>query len=100
MFRCELTSERLETISQFLLEEFYATEDDLARDTDSGYKTFGRQRSRILAEALSGKYPWLGLRSSANDLVFTIEEVPCRFSNDDPLNPSKDAVCRGSVWAN
>jgi len=92
----ELTSERLGIVSQFLLEELYATEDDLSRDTDSGYTrgctTFGRQRSRIIAEALSGKYSWLDLSSSANDIVFTIEGVPCRFSNDDPQNPSKDAV--------
>lgn len=96
VFNSELISERLEQISQWLLEELYATEDDLSRSTDSGYTrgctTFGRQRKRLVGEALSGKYEWLGLLNSNNDIVFTIGGVPCRFSNDDPANPSKDAV--------
>jgi hypothetical protein len=79
-----------------LLDELYATEDDLSRSTDSGYTrgctTFGRQRSRIIAEAMSGQHGWLGLSNGSNDIVFTIGGVPCRFSNDDPSNPSKDAV--------
>jgi hypothetical protein len=79
-----------------LLDEFYATEDDLSRRTDNGYTrgctTFGRQRNRIIAEALSGRHPWLALINSNNDIVFTIGDVPCRFSNDDPSSPSKDAV--------
>lgn len=95
-FNPELTSNRLETVSQWLIDELYATEDDLSRPTDNGYTrgctTFGRQRSRIVAEALSRKHAWLGLLNPNNDLVFTIGGVPCRFSNDDPSNPSKDAV--------
>lgn len=95
-FNQELTPDRLETISQWLLEELYATEDDLSRPTDSGYTrgctTFGRQKNRIVAEALSGRHPWLNLLNGNNDIVFTIAGVPCRFSNDDPANPSKDAV--------
>ncbi len=95
-FNPELNAERLGIISQMLLEELYATEDDLSRDTDNGYTrgctAFGRQRNRIMAEAQSDKYAWLELRSSSNDLVFAIAGVPCRFSNDDPQNPSKDAV--------
>ena len=79
-----------------LLDELYATEDDLSRSTDNGYTrgctTFGRQRSRIISEAMSGRYGWLGLSNGSNDIVFTIGGVPCRFSNDDPSNPSKDAV--------
>ena len=77
----------------WLLEELYATEDDLSRSTDNGYTrgctTFGRQRSRIVAEAASGNHAWLGLPNGNNDVVFTIGCVPCRFSNDDPANPSK-----------
>jgi hypothetical protein len=92
----ELSSDRLETVSQWLLDELYATEGDLSRSTDNGYTrgctTFGRQRNRVIAEALSGHYAWLGLPNSNNDIVFTIGGVPCRFSNDDPSNPSKDAV--------
>lgn len=95
-FNAELVSDSLETVSQMLLDELYATEDDLSRSTDSGYTrgctTFGRQRSRIIAEAMSGRYGWLGLSNGSNDIVFTIGGVPCRFSNDDPSNPSKDAV--------
>lgn len=95
-FNPELSADRLEAVSQWLLDEFYATEDDLSRATDSGYTrgctTFGRQKNRIIAEALSGRHPWLALPNSNNDIVFTIGGVPCRFSNDDPSNPSKDAV--------
>lgn len=96
IFNPELSFDRLESVSQWLLDELYATEDDLSRQTDNGYTrgctTFGRQRNRIIAEALSARHAWLGLPNSNNDLVFTIGGVPCRFSNDDPSNPSKDAV--------
>ena len=95
-FNAELVSDRLETVSQMLLDELYATEDDLSRSTDSGYTrgctTFDRQRSRIISEAVSGRSGWLGLSNGSNDIVFTIGGVSCRFSNDDPSNPSKDAV--------
>jgi len=95
-FNSELTAERLQSVSSWLLDELYATEDDLVRSTDNGYSrgctTFMRQKNRILAEAASGRHGWLGLSSSNNALVFTVGGVPCRFSNDDPSNPSKDAV--------
>ncbi len=95
-FNPQLKSDRLEIVAGWLLDELYATEDDLARDTDNAYTrgctTFGRQMNRIKFEALSGKYEWLGLLNGGNDLVFTIGGVPCRFSNDDPTNPTKDAV--------
>lgn len=96
VFNAELSLDRLELVSQWLLEELYATEDDLSRPTDSEYTrgctTFGRQKKRLTTEALSGPHGWLSLRNGNNDLVFTIGGVPCRFSNDDPSNPSKDAV--------
>lgn len=92
----QLTNPRLSTVAGWLLEELYATEDDLSRPTDCGYTlgcaTFGRQKNRIRKEAATGRYPWLGLLNNGNDLVFTIGDVPCRFSNDDPSNPTKDAV--------
>lgn len=95
-FNAELISDRLQTVSEWLLEELYATEDDLSRPTDNGYTrgctAFGRQRNRIISEALSGRHPWLGLSNNHNDIVFTIGGVPCRFSNDDPSSPTKDAV--------
>ena len=92
------TPQRVRIVALFLtlLLVLRSTEDDLSRPTDSGYTrgctTFGRQRSRIIAEAVSGRHPWLGLSNNNNDIVFTIGGVPCRFSNDDPSNPSKDAV--------
>ena len=95
-FKSELTVDRLQAVSNWLLEELYATEDDLSRPTDSGYTrgctTFGRQRSRLMCESASGEHPWLALSNGANDLVFTIGGIPCRFSNDDPSNPTKGAV--------
>jgi hypothetical protein len=95
-FKPELSGDRLQLVSQWLLEELYATEDDLTRPTDNGYTrgctTFGRQRNRIIEESLSGRHAWLALSNTNNDLVFTIGGIPCRFSNDDPSNPSKDAV--------
>ncbi len=101
-FHPALTGERLALVSQWLLEELYATEEDLSRSTDNGYTrgctTFGRQRNRLITEALSGSYDWLQLRNSANDLVFEIGGVPCRFSNDDPGQPSKDAVLTASRY--
>lgn len=95
-FNKNLSADRLEFIAGLLLDELYATEDDLTRSTDNGYTrgctTFMRQRNRIIAEALAGRQPWLTVPNPRNDLVFAIGGVPCRFSNDDPTNPSKDAV--------
>jgi hypothetical protein len=95
-FHPQLTNARLAVVGRMLLEELYATETDLVRETDSGYTrgctTFGRQHSRLVAETRSGKYPWLDLVSGALDVVFNIEGIPCRFSNDDPRSPTKVAV--------
>ncbi len=95
-FYPSLTSDRLQAVSSWLLDELDATEEDLSRSTDNGYTrgctAFGRQRNRVVAEAMSGKHPWLGIANGDNALVFTIGGVPCRFSNDDPSSPSKDAV--------
>lgn len=95
-FNPELSSDRLQHVADWLLQEFYATQDDLVRPTDTSYTrgcaTFGRQHSRIVAEWQSKKHPWLGMLNARNATVFTIGGVPCRFSNDNPDNPSKDAV--------
>ncbi|NKF24414.1 hypothetical protein [Solimonas marina] len=95
-FHRELSAERLNLIASWLLEEYYATQEDLVRDTDSSYTrgctAFGRQRGRIMKEAASLKYSWLSIKGAGNDLVFGIGHVPCRYSNDDPDNPKKDAV--------
>lgn len=101
-FRPELSSDRLQIVANWLLDEFYSTQDDLSRNTDSGYgrgcTTFDRQRNRIRLEAISGNWPWLRTLNSTFDLVFTVGGVPCRFSNDDPLNPTKKAVLEGNGY--
>lgn len=91
-----LKEEYLSLVASWLLEEWYATEDDLVRETDSAYTRgttrFGRQKQRISNEHVSGRYPWLGIENNGLDLVFTIVHVPCRFSNDNPDAPKKRAV--------
>lgn len=95
-FQPALSDDRLAVVAAWLMEEWAATEDDLVRETDSPYTRgttcFGRQRTRILNEYLGGRHPWLGIENSANDLVFSIGGVPCRFSNDSLVAPSKRAV--------
>lgn len=96
VFHAALTSERLTEVSNMLLTELYATEDMLSSDVDDAYTrgctTFGRQKNRIKREAGKEGKEWLTLSNSANDLVFNIGGVPCRFSNDDPDSPQKLAV--------
>jgi hypothetical protein len=95
-YHTALTAERLAYVSRLLLTELANTERLMSSDVDDGYTrgcpTFGRQKNRIKLEARSGKIEWLSIVSPGNDLVFAIESVPCRFSNDDPDSPSKDAV--------
>lgn len=95
-FQPALTNERLSKVAAWFLDEWHATEDDLVRDTDSSYTRgttrFGRQKNRIVNEYLKGTHDWLGLQNGANDLVFSIDGVPCRFSNDDASAPTKRAV--------
>lgn len=92
----QFREEYLQLIASWLLEEYAATEDDLIRDTDNAYTRgstrFGRQRQRIMNAHLSGKYPWLKVMNGGQDLVFSIHDIPCRFSNDDPDAPKKRAV--------
>lgn len=101
VFYPNLATARLEQVARWFLEEMYATEDDLTRDTDDNYTRgcarFGRQKNRVVIEWRSGQHDWLGVISSNNDLVFTIGGVPCRFSNDNPNSPSKDAVLRPNI---
>ena len=95
-FQPAFINERLLKVADWFLDEWHATEDDLVRDTDSPYTRgttrFGRQRQCILNEHLNGIHDWLGVENSANDLVFSIGGVPCRFSNDDASAPTKRAV--------
>lgn len=92
----QLTAQILQKVADWLLEEYYSTLDDLSRDTDSGYgrgcTAFDRQKNRILKEWGSGKWAWLSVSNPNNDMVFSISGIPCRFSNDDPMNPKKRAV--------
>jgi hypothetical protein len=95
-YKPDLTHERLTIIAGVLLEEYNNTLDDLTSEYDGPYTwgctAFGRQRKRIIDLVLSQKYPWLELSNSANDLVFKIGSVPCRFSTDNPNNPKKNAT--------
>lgn len=95
-FQQSLKDEYLSLVAKWLLEEWYATEDDLVRDTDGPYTRgttrFGRQKQRITNEFLYGNHDWLSLENGGNDLVFTIGGVPCRFSNDSAISPTKKAV--------
>jgi hypothetical protein len=95
-FKAQLSSDNLQTVANWLLEEYYATLDDLTRSTDDSYSlgctTFGRQKNRIFREHHSQQHTWLTSAKGGNAIVFEIGGIPCRFSNDDPANPSKDAV--------
>lgn len=91
-----LKEEYLNLIANWLLEEWRNTEDDLVRDTDNPYTRgttkFGRQKQRITNEYLSGRYPWLRVENNGLDIVFSIMDIPCRFSNDNADSPKKRAV--------
>ncbi len=91
-----LKEEYLELVSSWLLEEWAATEDDLVRDTDTSYTRgttcFGRQQKRFWLEYLSGKHSWLRVLNNSLDIVFEINGIPCRFSNDNAESPRKRAV--------
>lgn len=91
-----LKEEYLELVASWLLDEWRSTEDDLARDTDTPYTRgttrFGRQQQRFWLEHLSGKYPWLRVLNKGLDIVFEINGIPCRFSNDNAESPKKRAV--------
>lgn len=86
----------LELVAAWLLEEWYATEDDLVRDTDTPYTRgttrFGRQQKRFWLEYLSGRHAWLRVLNNSLDIVFEINGIPCRFSNDNVESPKKRAV--------
>lgn len=91
-----LKEEHLNTVASWLLEEWRATEDDLVRDTDTSYTRgtarFGRQKQRISLEYASRRHPWLKVENNGLDIVFSINSIPCRFSNDDADSPRKAAV--------
>jgi hypothetical protein len=91
-----LKVEFLGLMASWFLDEWRATEDDLTRDTDTPYTRgttrFGRQKQRISLEYVSGKYDWLKVENNGLDIVFSINGVPCRFSNDNVDAPKKRAV--------
>jgi hypothetical protein len=96
VFHAALRSDRLEIIANILIEEHFTTLTDLQSEYDDGYSRgttrFARQKNRLKSVALSGQYDWMQLRHAGNDLVFTIDGIPCRFATDDPANPTKPAV--------
>lgn len=91
-----LKEEYLTLVAGWFLEEWYATEDDLVRDTDTPYTIgttrFGRQKQRISNEYVSGRHPWLRVENNGLDIVFSVNGIPCRFSNDNADAPKKRAV--------
>jgi hypothetical protein len=91
-----LKEEHLELVVSWLLEEWRATEDDLIRDTDTSYTRgttrFGRQQKRFWIEHGSRSHPWLKVLNNSLDIVFEINGIPCRFSNDYVESPKKRAV--------
>lgn len=95
-FHPALSAERLAHVSRLLLTELAEIESLLSSEVDDGYTrgcpTFGRQKNRIKLEARSGKAAWLTISNPNNDMVFAIGGIPCRFSNDNPDKPAKDAV--------
>ena len=96
VFHPSLSSDRLAIIADILISEHFSTATALQSEFDDGYTRgctrFGRQRNRLKSVALSGQYEWLQLLHAGNDLVFTIDGIPCRFTADDPANPTKPAV--------
>lgn len=97
-----LKEEYLAQVANWLLDEWYATEDDLVRDTDTRYTKgttrFGRQLQRIVNEYMSKQHNWLGIENGNLDLVFSISGVPCRFSNDSVEAPTKKAVLQAHPY--
>lgn len=91
-----LKEEYLTIVASWFLEEWYATEDDLVRDTDTPYTIgttrFGRQKQRISNEYVSRRHPWLRVENNGLDIVFSVNGIPCRFSNDNADAPKKRAV--------
>jgi hypothetical protein len=68
----------------------------MTRDTDNAYTRgtarFGRQKQRICMEYLSRNYPWLRVENNSFDIVFSIMDIPCRFSDDNADAPKKRAI--------
>lgn len=91
-----LKEEYLNLIASWFLEEWRNTEDDMVRDTDTAYTRgtarFGRQKQRISLEYISGRHPWLRVENNGLDIVFSIMDIPCRFSNDNADSPKKRAI--------
>ncbi|WGS50116.1 hypothetical protein LFL96_00985 [Paraburkholderia sp. D15] len=96
VFHPALRSDCLGVIADILIDEHFTTLTDLQSEYDDGYSRgttrFARQKNRLKSVALSGQYEWLQLRHAGNDLIFTIDGIPCRFATDDPANPTKPAV--------
>lgn len=90
-FSTDLTNNRLEIISNALLEQCYETDDNLQSEYDDGYSVgctrFARQKNRLIA--MASEYEWLGVIDSSNSLVMTIVNTPFRFTSDDYLFPRK-----------
>lgn len=92
----QLTPERLSIVARMMLDvldEALATAStELDCAFTRGTLAWGRIRNAILREIRLRRHPWLGLKHSGNDLVFSIGENIIRFFLDDHLNPRKPRV--------
>lgn len=89
----QFTNERITIIAKALLEQCYATDDDLQSTYDSGYSIgctrFDRQKNRLKEMAL--EHAWLNISDGSNRLVMNINGAPFRFTRDDYLAPKKQS---------
>lgn len=103
-FYPQLTESRLALISRALLDVYYDVQRELSTNLDDNYTrgttTFGRHKNRIIELYQSKDHSWLDLRSSSNDLVFTIGGIPFRFFRDDHEKPKKPGFWRRNVQDN
>jgi hypothetical protein len=97
-FHPELTDERLCKIAVPLLDVRYTTMQEMNSPYDDNYThectIFGRSKNALIQMALSGKYKWMELISSGNDVTFSIGHIPCRFFQDDHNHPKKKGFFR------
>lgn len=88
-----LTAVRLGIVAEALLDVFYEVQRELDTPLDDNYTrgttAFGRQKNKIIQLCQEGRYEWLDLRNTSNDLTFTIVGIPFRFFSDDPEKPQK-----------
>jgi len=88
-----LSEERLTIIAEHILDMRFNTLREMDSADDDAYTrgttTFGRTRNSLIRLCNSKQYSWLRLAHAGMDITFCIENVPCRFFQDNPDNPKK-----------